>query len=153
MFKINYSSLKLENGSIEFDEFLNILKSVESQNALESSSQNQQHHQNQNNNDHYNTNTSSNLVVDNQLNHATKITNQQLNNNYENDELSDVVNANMRFIFDLFDKDNDGKINKYELNFVMCNLFPDETITEEDIDEMLQIADLDKDGFIDFYGK
>ncbi len=40
----------------------------------------------------------------------------------------------MRLLFEQFDKDNDGKITKTELNFVMKNLFPDEVITEKDID-------------------
>ena len=59
----------------------------------------------------------------------------------------------MRIIFEQFDKDNDGKIIKQELNFVMQNLFPEETITEKDIDDMLRAADLDQNGFIDFDGK
>ncbi len=56
----------------------------------------------------------------------------------------------MRLLFEQFDKDNDGKITKTELNFVMQNLFPDELITDKDIDDMLSAADLDKNGFIDF---
>ena len=59
----------------------------------------------------------------------------------------------MRLLFEQFDKDNDGKIDKPELNFVMQNLFPEEVITEEDIDDMLRAADLDQNGFIDFDGK
>lgn len=65
-------------------------------------------------------------------------------------DFSDLVKSNMKLIFEQFDKDNDGKITKNELNFVMCNLFPDEVITEQDIDEMLRAADLDNNGFIDF---
>ncbi len=38
---------------------------------------------------------------------------------------------NMKLIFEQFDKDNDGKITKNELNFVMSNLFPDEIITDK----------------------
>jgi Ca2+-binding EF-hand superfamily protein len=59
---------------------------------------------------------------------------------------------NMKLIFEQFDKDNDGKITKNELNFVMSNLFPDEIITEQDIEIMLHAADLDKNGSIDFEG-
>ena len=68
-------------------------------------------------------------------------------------DFSDLVKSNMKLIFEQFDKDNDGKISKQELNFVMCNLFPDEVITEQDINEMLIAADLDKNGFIEFEGK
>ena len=64
----------------------------------------------------------------------------------------DIVYRNMKLLFEQFDKDNDGKITKNELNFVMCNLFPDEVITENDIDDMLHAADLDRNGFIDFDG-
>ena len=70
---------------------------------------------------------------------------------FQND-FSDLVKSNMKLIFEQFDKDNDGRITKHELNFVMCNLFPDETITEQDIDDMLRAADLDNNGFIDFEG-
>ena len=59
----------------------------------------------------------------------------------------------MKILFEQFDKDNDGKITKHELNFVMCNLFPDEVITERDINDMLHAADMDKNGFIDFDGE
>jgi Ca2+-binding EF-hand superfamily protein len=59
----------------------------------------------------------------------------------------------MKLLFEQFDKDNDGKITKHELNFVMCNLFPDEVITEQDIEEMLGAADLDSNGYIDFEGR
>lgn len=59
----------------------------------------------------------------------------------------------MKLIFEQFDKDNDGKITKHELTFVMRNLFPDEEITEKDINHMLIAADLDNNGFIDFEGE
>jgi len=66
---------------------------------------------------------------------------------------NDTLRTNMKLMFEQFDKDNDGRITKNELNFVMCNLFPEETITEQDINEMLKAADLDNNGFIDFDGK
>lgn len=72
--------------------------------------------------------------------------------NQFNSDFSDLVKSNMKLIFEQFDKDNDGKITKNELNFVMCNLFPDEVITEQDINDMLRAADLDNNGFIDFEG-
>ena len=65
----------------------------------------------------------------------------------------DSLLSNMKLMFEQFDKDNDGRITKHELNFVMCNLFPEETITEQDISDMLKAADLDNNGFIDFEGK
>lgn len=83
-------------------------------------------------------------------------TNRQNEINYDinqfNNDFSDLVRANTKLMFEQFDKDNDGKITRNELNFVMCNLFPDETITSQDIDEMLHAADLDNNGFIDFEG-
>ena len=66
--------------------------------------------------------------------------------------MNETARQNMLHLFEQFDKDNDGKITKNELNFVMCNLFPEETITEQDINEMLDAADLDRNGFIDFDG-
>jgi len=62
----------------------------------------------------------------------------------------EIMKANMKLIFDQFDKDHDGKITRNEINFVMSNLFPDEEITEQDINSMLKAADLDNNGFIDF---
>lgn len=65
---------------------------------------------------------------------------------------NETVLANMRIMFAQFDKDNDGKITRNEINFVMSNLFPEEKITSQDIDSMLKAADLDNNGFIDFDG-
>lgn len=65
---------------------------------------------------------------------------------------NEIMKANMKLIFDQFDKDHDGKITRNEINFVMSNLFPDEEITEQDINSMLKAADLDNNGFIDFEG-
>ena len=68
------------------------------------------------------------------------------------DESSETLKANMRLIFSQFDKDNDGKITRNEIKFVMSNLFPEENITNQDIDSMLKAADLDNNGVIDFDG-
>ena len=71
----------------------------------------------------------------------------------ERENSTEQLKKNMKLIFEQFDKDNDGKITKHELNFVMRNLFPDEVITEQDIKVMLIAADLDNNGFIDFEGR
>ena len=115
--------------SYEFDEFLEILRCAGAQNAADHSSSDFAKYKSD---------------CDNQRN--SNIVNQNNQNN-------ERVKTNMRIIFEQFDKDNDGKIIKQELNFVMQNLFPEETITEKDIDDMLRAADLDQNGFIDFDGK
>lgn len=58
--------------------------------------------------------------------------------------------SNIKLIFEKFDKDHDGRITKHELGDVMCGLFPDEKITDNDINEMFKVADHDLNGFIDF---
>jgi hypothetical protein len=88
---------------------------------------------------------------------ASKATTTNLNNGRPQSadlfEFPESVRSNMKIIFEQFDKDNDGKISKHELSYVMCNLFPDEQITEEDIQHMLHEADLDNNGAVDFEGK
>lgn len=122
--------LKIENGAIEFGEFVNILKSA-----------------NQTSEECTKVSCVSNKQTNNETNNISYDFN-QFNNDY-----TDLVTSNMKLIFEQFDKDNDGKITKHELSFVMCNLFPDEEITENDINGMLKAADLDNNGFIDFEGK
>ncbi len=96
---------------------------------------------------HYANTTNS---ITRQATSATNTTPSNNNSNYVRN--ADVAQLNIKLLFDQFDKDNDGKISKNELRFVMCNLFPDEVITDEDINEMLQAADLDRNGFIEFDG-
>ncbi|KAJ2056091.1 hypothetical protein GGI17_006372 [Coemansia sp. S146] len=60
--------------------------------------------------------------------------------NNEEDELRDA--------FNIFDKDGNGFINKCELRLAMANL--GEKLTDAEIDAMIQEADSDKDGHIDF---
>ena len=115
-----------ENGSIEFDEFLEILRCAGSQNT------------------EHPTSKSTSVPAKNNTT-FTETTN--VSNNVDR-----TVKTNMRVLFEQFDKDNDGRITKTELNFVMKNLFPDEIITDRDLDDMLRAADLDKNGFIDFDG-
>lgn len=143
----------IENGSIEFDEFLNILKSAAAQTAIESSS-----NQNLINNNNYGDSSHNETYLRTTVNKSQSASPAAYKKNEVVDydmnqfksDFSDLVKSNMKLIFEQFDKDNDGKITKNELNFVMCNLFPDEVITEQDIDEMLRAADLDNNGFIDF---
>lgn len=107
-----------KNGSIEFEEFLEILRCA------------------------------------GQVGEDSRLTSKSSKNIVQTTNVSNTtdrsVKTNMRVMFEQFDKDNDGKITKHELNFVMQNLFPDEVITDRDIDDMLRAADLDQNGFIDF---
>lgn len=50
----------------------------------------------------------------------------------------------------VFDKDNDGFISPYELSFVMLNLGED--LTDQEIYDMINEADLDGDGKVNFSG-
>ncbi|KAJ2251480.1 hypothetical protein GGI13_003819, partial [Coemansia sp. RSA 455] len=61
----------------------------------------------------------------------------------ENSEEGELWDA-----FKIFDKDNNGFINKSELHLAMANL--GETMTDEEIDAMIREADSDNDGHIDF---
>ena len=54
----------------------------------------------------------------------------------------------LREAFKAFDTDNDGYISKEELHQVMKEL--DDTMTEADIDAMMDAADTNNDGRIDF---
>jgi Ca2+-binding EF-hand superfamily protein len=140
------------NGKIEFNEFINILKSAGAVSATpppSTSTSFVNNYVNSNNIQKLNT-TSYSSSYNNHNDDATKI-NFDLNSSSSNTS-GDLVKSNMRQLFDHFDKDHDGKITKHELNFVMCNLFPDEVITDQDINEMLHAADIDKNGFIDFDG-
>lgn len=136
---------------------MNILKSAAAQNAAETPSYVIKTSQTTTSSyTNYNSSLSSKTNDFNNNNNSTTnlINNNIINNSNSNlNEFSDVVKQNMKLLFEQFDKDNDGKITKHELNFVMCNLFPDEVITEQDIDEMLGAADLDSNGYIDFVGK
>ncbi|KAL4237286.1 hypothetical protein ACF0H5_002005 [Mactra antiquata] len=53
--------------------------------------------------------------------------------------------------FKVFDKDGDGFISASELRHVMTNL--GEKLTDEEVDAMIQEADSDGDGKIDYEGK
>ena len=53
--------------------------------------------------------------------------------------------------FRTFDSDNSGKISAQELRQVMCNL--GENLSEDEINEMIQEADRDGDGQINYEGE
>ncbi|XP_048574485.1 calmodulin-like protein 5 [Triticum urartu] len=54
----------------------------------------------------------------------------------------------LREAFRVFDKDHDGHISKAELGHVMISL--GEKLTDEEVEEMIQEADLDGDGLVNF---
>lgn len=54
----------------------------------------------------------------------------------------------LREAFRVFDKDHDGHISKAELRHVMISL--GEKLTDEEVEEMIQEADLDGDGLVNF---
>ncbi|CAF3861864.1 unnamed protein product [Rotaria sordida] len=56
---------------------------------------------------------------------------------------------NLKDAFNLFDQNDDGFIEAKDLREIMTNL--GEKITDEDIDEMIREADIDKDFKVNFY--
>lgn len=53
--------------------------------------------------------------------------------------------------FRVFDRNNDGFISVGELRHVMINL--GEKLSDDEYEEMIREADLDKDGLVNFQGK
>lgn len=142
------------NGKIEFNEFINILKHA---GAVQSTPPGSKSTSFINNNYQQQSSYSSNNYYPNNGDNGDATKSTILNNNasYFNNDINKTSSpssspTNMRQLFDQFDKDHDGRITKNELNFVMCNLFPDEIITEQDVNEMMDAADLDRNGFIDY---
>merc|ERR1712232_817092 len=62
--------------------------------------------------------------------------------------VGDSVDEEIKAVFEQFDKNNDGMISAAELRYVM-NIMG-ESPSEADIEKMMSVADLNKDGFIDF---
>lgn len=58
------------------------------------------------------------------------------------------IEEEVRDAFAAFDKDKDGKITSAELVHIMKNI--GEPLPQEDIDEMIAEADINKDGTIDY---
>jgi len=56
----------------------------------------------------------------------------------------------LREAFRVFDKNNDGYISRSELKKAMANL--NEILTDEEIEEMIEEADLNGDGKINYEG-
>lgn len=63
----------------------------------------------------------------------------------------DEAEEEMRNAFKIFDKDGSGKIDAKELRHAMKSL--GETMTDEEVDEMIKAADQDSDGKVDYSGK
>jgi calmodulin len=57
---------------------------------------------------------------------------------------------NLKEAFRVFDKNNDGYISRSELKKAMANL--NEILTDEEVEEMIQEADLNGDGKINYEG-
>lgn len=57
----------------------------------------------------------------------------------------------MRASFKIFDKDGNGTIDAAELRQAMKSL--GETMTDEEVDEMIKVADVDSDGKVIYQGK
>jgi len=54
----------------------------------------------------------------------------------------------MKEAFRVFDRDGNGYVTEKELRLIMMNL--GEKLTDEEIDEMIQCADVDGDGQINY---
>jgi calcium-binding protein CML len=73
--------------------------------------------------------------------------------NVESENRKEKENNEIKHLFKQFDRNNDGKITRDELRAVMTHLFPGDEINEFDIDRMLDEADLDQNGSIDYSGE
>mmetsp|Transcript_18294 Transcript_18294/g.23168 ORF Transcript_18294/g.23168 Transcript_18294/m.23168 type:complete len:175 (-) Transcript_18294:29-553(-) len=62
--------------------------------------------------------------------------------------VEDSIEDEIKAVFQQFDKNNDGLISGAELRYVM-NIMG-ESPTEQDIEKMMEVADRNKDGYIDF---
>lgn len=60
----------------------------------------------------------------------------------------EISEDELREAFKVFDRDNSGKISVEELRWAMANL--GEKMTNEQIDDMMKVADKNKDGHIDY---
>ena len=51
-------------------------------------------------------------------------------------------------LFNLFDRDGNGRISRIELRVTLNSVYP-EGVSEKDVDELLDATDINKDGQID----
>lgn len=58
--------------------------------------------------------------------------------------------SELRAAFGIFDKDKSGKINAAELRSVLTTT--GEKLTDEEVDEMIKLGDIDGDGEINYEG-
>ena len=70
----------------------------------------------------------------------------------KNTNNKDLITSNLKLTFEQFDLNKDGRISKKELQEVMRNLFPNESISKKDIRDMFKVADRDNNGYIDLKG-
>eukprot|EP00475_Leptophrys_vorax_P001763 TRINITY_DN1097_c0_g1_i1.p1 TRINITY_DN1097_c0_g1~~TRINITY_DN1097_c0_g1_i1.p1 ORF type:complete len:236 (+),score=14.72 TRINITY_DN1097_c0_g1_i1:163-870(+) len=69
------------------------------------------------------------------------------------DEISDVFSEDvdeMSYVFDLMDRDRDGRISAAELASVLASLGEDERRIDDTVRAMMSQADVDGDGYVDF---
>ena len=57
----------------------------------------------------------------------------------------------IREAFRVFDKDGNGYVSAAELRHVMTNV--GEKLTDEEVDEMIKEADIDRDGQVNYEGR
>ncbi|CAF0908298.1 unnamed protein product [Brachionus calyciflorus] len=74
-----------------------------------------------------------------------------VNQIFLNNENQDQLKEDLKKIFDLNDKDHDGSITRDELKYVFQELAT--YLRYKKIDNMIEKADINKDGKIDFEGK
>lgn len=67
------------------------------------------------------------------------------------EQVDDETAKNVMAAFKVFDLDNDGFITRDELRKAMETI--GETVTEEQLSEFIELADMDKDGKINYEGK
>ena len=81
-----------------------------------------------------------------QIDFSEFLTMMEKQNKDHNDPESELMEA-----FKVFDRNNDGFISAEELALTMRNL--GEKLTDAEVKDMLDAADINKDGKIDYHGK
>jgi Ca2+-binding EF-hand superfamily protein len=78
----------------------------------------------------------------------TATTQQPINKTTSNHVFNDKDDEEIMACFKFFDKDHDGRISEKELEQVMTRL--DTNISPKEIKDMMSMADINRDGFVDF---